>query len=166
MSLSWATGPSSPGYRPEPDQGAPRNAAQYGDAVDVAPAMGLPVLLLSPTAAGPKGVPTDAGRQPWLPLSHTQLDPLPGTAPGTGTTGGTCTNATGGMCPRECCTTTRYGIPADGGAHGFDGTDHQKRARRPRGPRLPASKASATVPAMTGQLLQLIASHPSRGGPG
>ena len=51
--LPWASGPSSPGIRPEPDQGAPRSTAQYGDAVDVAPAMELPVLLLSPTAAGP-----------------------------------------------------------------------------------------------------------------
>ncbi len=63
MFLSWASGPSSPWYRPEPDPGAPRNATQYGDAVDVAPAMGLPVLLLSPTAAAHQYMPTDAGRQ-------------------------------------------------------------------------------------------------------
>ena len=51
--LSCASGASSPRHRPEPGPGAPRSAAQFGDAVDVAPPKSLAVLLLSPTAAGP-----------------------------------------------------------------------------------------------------------------
>ncbi len=49
--MFWDFLPSSPGYGPESDQGAPRSTAQYEEAVDVAPTMGLPVLLLSPTRA-------------------------------------------------------------------------------------------------------------------
>ena len=81
MFLSWASGPSSPWYRPQPDPGPPRNATQYGDAVDVAPAMGLPVLLLSPTAADPAGrthghrAPTVAPTQPDAVVSTAGVTP-------------------------------------------------------------------------------------------
>ena len=129
MSLSWATGPSSPGYRPEPDQGAPRNAAQYGDAVDVAPAMGLPVLLLSPTAADPAGR-THGRRAPTV--APTQPDAVVSTAgvtPGYKHNGKNLHERHRRHLPRECCEATCHWPHRWRCAHP-DGTSLMKRAHR------------------------------------
>ena len=118
--LSWASGPSSPWYGPEPDPGAPRNAAQYEDAVDVAPAMGLPVLLLSPTAAAHQYVPTDTGRQLRPHCRGPDLDRH---------NGRNLHERHRRHLPRECCEATCHWPHRWGCAHP-DGTSLMKRAHR------------------------------------
>ena len=118
--LSWASGPSSPWYRPQPDPGAPRNATQYGDAVDVAPAMGLPVLLLSPTAAAHQYLPTDAGRQLRPHCRGPDLDRH---------NGRNLHERHRRHLPRECCEATCHWPHRWGCAHP-DGTSLMKRAHR------------------------------------
>ena len=120
MFLSWASGPSSPWYRPQPDPGAPRNATQYGDAVDVAPAMGLPVLLLSPTAAAHQYLPTDAGRQLRPHCRGPDLDRH---------NGRNLHERHRRHLPRECCEATCHWPHRWGCAHP-DGTSLMKRAHR------------------------------------